>query len=96
MLCAIYKSPKKELTFLYVKKRDDFSAVPEALMETFGTPQLVTLVNLDNKDKLALADIHKVREHLANQGFYLQMPPPKEDWLKEHKAQQSGQQQGDC
>lgn len=87
MLCAIYKSPKKALTYLFVKSRDDFSDVPEALMQTFGTPSLVTIVNLANKDKLAMADIEKVKENLTDVGFYLQLPPPQEDMLKTHKQE---------
>ncbi|MDT0604565.1 YcgL domain-containing protein [Thalassotalea castellviae] len=87
MLCVIYKSPKKAQTYLFIKQRDKFEDVPEALMAMFGTPTLVTIINLDNKDKLALADINKVRENLNNQGFYLQLPPPQEDLLKEHKEQ---------
>lgn len=86
MLCVIYRSPRKAQTFLFVKTRDDFSTVPEALMNTFGTPQLVTIINLDTKDKLAMADITKVKESLDEKGFYLQLPPPQEDLLKEHKA----------
>lgn len=92
MICAVYRSPKKPQTFLYVVKRDDFSAVPEALLTTFGTPQLVTLVNLANRDKLALADIDKVKSELLDKGFYLQLPPPTEDLLKQHKAEQLSQQ----
>ena len=86
MLCAIYKSAKKEQTYLFVKQRDDFSAVPEALMATFGTPTLVTLTNLATKKKLAFADLAKVKDNLTQQGYYLQLPPPKEDLLKQHKA----------
>lgn len=86
MLCAIYKSAKKDQTYLFVKTRDDFSAVPEPLMLTFGTPTLVTLTNLATKDKLAFADIEKVKSSLIEQGYYLQLPPPKEDLLKQHKA----------
>jgi hypothetical protein len=86
MLCAIYKSPKKAQTYLFVKTRDDFSAVPEALMNTFGTPILVTLINLATKEKLAMADLDKVKVNLNEQGFYLQLPPPQEDMLKAHKA----------
>lgn len=86
MLCAIYKSPKKQQTYLFIKKRDDFSSVPDALMTTFGTPALVTIVNLATKDKLGMADINKVKDSLEEQGFYLQLPPPTEDLLKEHKA----------
>jgi len=87
MLCAIYKSAKKEQTYLFVKTRDDFSSVPEALMLTFGTPMLVTLINLATKEKLAFADLAKVKTHLNEQGYYLQLPPPKEDLLKQHKTE---------
>jgi uncharacterized protein YcgL (UPF0745 family) len=93
MLCAIYKSTKKEHTYLFVKTRDDFSSVPESLMLTFGTPTLVTLTNLATKEKLAFADISKVKTNLSEQGYYLQLPPPKEDLLKQHKAFMSEQSQ---
>ena len=93
MLCAIYKSPKKAQTYLFVTKRDDFSSVPDGLMTTFGTPTLVTLINLATKKKLAMADLDKVKENLAEKGFYLQLPPPQEDLLKEHKALMNAQKE---
>lgn len=86
MLCAIYKSARKAQTYLFVKKRDDFATVPDELMKMFGTPNLVTLINLATKKKLAMADLEKVKTNLIEQGFYLQLPPPTEDLLKEHKA----------
>jgi len=98
MLCAIYKSAKKEHTYLFVKTRDDFSSVPEPLMLTFGTPTLVTLINLATKEKLAFADLAKVKTNLNEQGYYLQLPPPKEDLLKQHKddmAKQNQTEKGD-
>lgn len=87
MLCTIYKSSKKVETYLFVKQRDDFSTVPAALMSMFGTPTLVTVMNLANKEKLALADIDKVKENLKEQGYYLQLPPPKENLLDQHKEE---------
>ncbi|NQZ25001.1 MAG: YcgL domain-containing protein [Colwellia sp.] len=87
MLCAIYKSARKAQTYIFVKTRDDFSSVPDGLMKTFGTPQLVTLVNLATKNKLAMADLEKVKANLDETGFYLQLPPPQEDLLKTHKAE---------
>jgi len=87
MLCAIYKSPKKKQTYLFIKQRDKFEDVPEALLAMFGTPTLVTIINLANKDKLGLADINKVKTNLIEQGYYLQLPPPEEDLLKTHKEQ---------
>jgi hypothetical protein len=95
MLCAIYKSAKKAQTYIFVKTRDDFSSVPEALMTTFGTPVLVTLTNLATKKKLAFANLEKVNISLNGQGYYLQLPPPPEDLLKEHKTQMDNQNQGE-
>lgn len=86
MLCTIYKSSKKAQTYLFVNNRDDFSDVPEALMIVFGTPTLVTVMNLAKKEKLALADINKVKENLVKQGYYLQLPPPQENMLDQHRA----------
>ncbi|MCS4308616.1 uncharacterized protein YcgL (UPF0745 family) [Rheinheimera pacifica] len=85
MLCAVYKSVRKDSTYLYVERRDDFSKVPEALLQTFGTPVLVTLINLAGREHLALADIDKVKQQLQQQGYYLQIPPPVDNLLAEHK-----------
>ena len=95
MLCAIYKSAKKAQMYLFVKTRDDFSSVPEQLMTMFGTPTLVTLTNLATKTKLAFADLDKVKTNLNDDGYYLQMPPPQEDLLKQHKIQMDAEKQGE-
>ncbi|MGB1262210.1 MAG: YcgL domain-containing protein [Cognaticolwellia sp.] len=86
MLCSVYKSAKKARTYLFINKRDDFSDVPEALMDMFGKPVMVTVINLATKAKLGFADLDKVKENLATQGYYLQLTPKEEDMLKEHKA----------
>jgi len=80
MLCSVYKSSKN------VNNRDDFSDVPEALMKMFGTPVMVTVLNLSSKVKLGFADLEKVKTSLADQGYYLQLTPQEEDMLKGHKA----------
>ncbi|SDJ75753.1 MULTISPECIES: YcgL domain-containing protein [Ferrimonas] len=86
MICAIYKSNRKAETYLYINKRDDFSDVPQALLDTFGQPQFVMVVPLSKIKQLAQADLDKVKQALKDQGFYLQLPPPQEDLLKTHKA----------
>ena len=86
MLCAVYKSRKLEDTYLYVRERDKFGDVPEVLLTRFGAPQFVLVLNLAKRDSLAIADIDKVRAELGEKGFYLQMPPAKENLLDEHKA----------
>ena len=64
MLSAIYKSTRKADTYLFVEKRDDFSKVPEALLNTFGKPVFVMLINIGNRETLAGADIEKVKKKL--------------------------------
>ena len=84
MLCVIYRSSKRDQTYLYVEKKDDFSRVPEDLMKSFGSPQLAMVLSLEGREKLASADIEKVKEALKEEGFYLQVPPPLENLLKQH------------
>lgn len=83
-LCAVYKSPKKALTYLYVPNKDDFSRVPEPLMQSFGTPSFSMMLPLKKGRKLAQVDIEKLWSSLTEKGFYLQLPPPQENLLKTH------------
>ncbi|TMO82243.1 hypothetical protein CWC16_00320 [Pseudoalteromonas sp. S3776] len=85
MLTAVYKSKKKADTFLFVKKRDDFSKVPEPLLAMFGQPIYVMIINLAKRDHLGGADLETVKEALADpdKGYYLQIPPPQENLLSQ-------------
>ena len=87
MICTIYRSSKRDQTYLYVEKRDDFSSVPEELMKSFGQPQLAMVIDLESKKKLGSADIERVKSALKEQGYYLQLPPPPESLLKMHFEQ---------
>ncbi|MEM6159096.1 YcgL domain-containing protein [Erwinia sp. P6884] len=84
MLCVIYRSAKRDQTYLYVEKKDDFSRVPAELMQGFGKPQLAMLLPLDGSKRLVNADLEKVKAALKEQGYYLQVPPPPESLLKMH------------
>jgi len=85
MLCAVYKSIRKTQTYLFIAKRDDFSPVPDLLLTQFGPPQLISLLKINLQTKFALADAAKVITAVADNGYYLQLPPPPVDHLKEHK-----------
>ncbi|RRZ95762.1 YcgL domain-containing protein [Erwinia sp. 198] len=84
MFCVIYRSPKRDQTYLYVEKKDDFSRVPAELLQGFGKPQLAMVLPLDGSKRLANADQAKVKTALLEQGYYLQVPPPMESLLKMH------------
>lgn len=86
MLCYVYKSSKKTDTYLYIQKKDDFSELPSELMQLFGTPQLVTVLNLNQREKLARMNVSDLRQAFEEKGFYLQLPPKQENLLDEFKA----------
>ncbi|WP_160062795.1 YcgL domain-containing protein [Psychromonas sp. L1A2] len=85
MLCAVYKSIRKPQTYIFVAKRDDFSQVPTPLLEQFGPPQLVSILNIKETTKMAIAEASRVIKAVTDSGFYLQLPPPPIDYLKDHK-----------
>ena len=86
MLCAVYKTRKKQGMYLYVPKKDVFDDVPDPLMQRFGKPELVTLLALDKREKIAGIDKQKLTDELNSNGFYLQMPPKEDDLLSTHRV----------
>ncbi|QWF70971.1 YcgL domain-containing protein [Methylomonas paludis] len=75
MQCFIYKSLRKDELYLYLNKRDDFSILPEALLQNLGKLVFVMELQLDLQRKLAREDVSKVMSSLASKGFFVQMPP---------------------
>ncbi len=75
IICEIYRSPKEEGMYLYVKKEEGLTKVPEDLLRVFGKPQQAMVLLLTPGKKLAHASVEKVAESLETQGFYLQLPP---------------------
>lgn len=89
-MCKIYKSRRKQLTFLYVDAVADLQPVPAELLENFGEPQLVMSLRLEPKRQLALVKGVAVLSQIEQCGYYLQMPPPPghavAQWLHGDKA----------
>lgn len=78
MQCYIYKSLKKSELYLYLTAKDDFSAVPKALLDSFGKLELVMELALTPERKLAKEEAEKVLAALEKQGFFVQLPPTTE------------------
>jgi len=75
MYCTIYKSAKKDDTYLYIEKEGDFSRVPDSLLQLLGELERVMELEFTPQRKLARADVEQVRVQLRTQGYYLQIPP---------------------
>ena len=84
MFCAIYRSLICADTYLYIEKKDDFSRVPELLLQRFAKRKLAMVINLAERRQLAATDTATVRQALVEMGFYLQVPPPVENLLTAH------------
>ena len=84
-LCSIYKSPRHGEMYLYVDKSQGISQVPEALLTRFGQPvHVMDYLFHANSKPLARADKAEVQAQIKAQGFYLQMPPAKDDYILDH------------
>lgn len=81
LLCEIFKSSRTEQMYLYVDKRQGLERVPDALLEPFGKPLPAMTLILTPEKSLGRARATDVMAAIRDKGYYLQMPPAKEDYL---------------
>ena len=75
MNCQIFRSQKKDETYLFLAADQQFEELPEDLRTTFGEPVFVMALKLSSKSKLARVETKSVLESLRERGFFLQLPP---------------------
>jgi len=80
-LCTVFKSPKKDEMYLYTDRLEGLKRVPKELLELFGTPKEVMALPLSEDRDLGRADAQKVLDEIEEKGFYLQLPPAREDYM---------------
>jgi uncharacterized protein YcgL (UPF0745 family) len=76
MHAFVYKSLRKADTFVYLAARDGADALPADVRAQLGGLEFVLEVELTPERRLARVDAAKVRDALAERGFFIQMPPP--------------------
>ena len=81
MQAHVYKSLRKPETYLYLREKEAFTLVPEALRAPLGRLEFVLSVELTPGRKLARVDADTVRSNLSSLGFHLQAPPSMLDPL---------------
>jgi len=79
--CFVYRSLKKNNTYLYVVEKDKFDHISDSLMKVFGEGEFCFEFEHSASRKLSQEDSQQVYENLTNQGFHLQLP--NEDYLYE-------------
>jgi uncharacterized protein YcgL (UPF0745 family) len=85
-MVQIFRSTKRDEAYLYVDKLQGLEVVPDALMHAFGKPEHVMDMLLRPGLSLARVHVDQVLEAVQAKGFYLQMPPPRENLLEEWKT----------
>jgi uncharacterized protein len=79
MKAYVYRSAKREDTYVYLRDAGDFSVLPPPLVERLGELKQVMELELTPERKLARADAAVVRDNLARVGYFLQLPPVPDD-----------------
>jgi uncharacterized protein YcgL (UPF0745 family) len=87
-IISVYRSPKKAEMYLYMNKPASFDELPDDLKTLFGPPEKVMDMILTEQKKLARVDMKKLRNELAEKGYYLQLPPASENLLHQHRVNQ--------
>jgi len=81
MNCFVYRSNLQSGMYLYLEKKDDFSNVPDSLMQLLGDMEFSFEFNLSVERKLVKAEAEEVLRIMSENGYFLQMPPPKSELL---------------
>ncbi len=89
MHCQVFRSQKKDETYLFLAADQPFEELPEDLLATFGEPVFVMALKLSSKSKLARVETQSVLESLRERGFFLQLPPklPVEEEISKRFSQ---------
>lgn len=77
-LCSVYSGSREDQLYLFVDRNEGLSRVPAALLERFGESQLVMTLVLTPERQLARADAGRVLAAIEENGYFLQLPPPKD------------------
>lgn len=81
LACVVYRGRRRDDSYLFVERRDDFSRVPAPLLAMLGGVVFVMELDLWPERRLAQSSSVEVIHQLKTQGYYLQMPRRASDAL---------------
>lgn len=90
-LVEVFRSHKREGAYLYLTRGKGFAHLPPQLQAWFRPTDLALTLWLKPGKTLAQVDADKVLRVIGEQGYYLQMPPPREPYLLDlYRESQAG------
>ena len=72
--CAVYKSQKKDETYVFIPTKTPLSDLPEKLLKVLGQAEMVMTLKLTPEKKMARGTAANILKSIEEQGFHLQMP----------------------
>ena len=72
--CVVYKSLKKDGTYVYLDAENDLSILPKELLTVLGKTEKVMDLLLTADKKMARGNAKEIMQSIAEKDFYLQMP----------------------
>jgi len=81
MNCYVYRSNVKKGLYLYLLEKDDFSKVPDSLLDLLGETTFSFEFDLAHDRKLVRAEAQEVIRNMTENGYFLQMPPANNELL---------------
>lgn len=72
--CAVYKSQKKDETYVFIPTTTVLSDLPDELLKVLGQAEKVMTLILTPEKKMARGNAEEVMKSIEEQGFHLQMP----------------------
>lgn len=88
---SVFRSSKKRDTYLYVRRGQDWDALPEALRTIFGKPVHAMDLLLTPDKALARTTGKDVLEAIAEKDFFLQMPEEQDTYIVDFKRKVENQ-----
>ena len=79
MQAFVYKSLRKDDSYVFLAARDDFARLPEPIRAQLGTLQFVFDLMLTPGRQLARGNSDVVRANLVAVGFHVQLPATAQD-----------------
>jgi len=72
--CIVYKSLKKDETYIFIPEATALSDLPDELLKVLGQTEKVMTLKLTAEKKMARGTAEEVMKSIEEQGFHLQMP----------------------
>ncbi|MGC8119074.1 YcgL domain-containing protein [Marinobacter sp. VGCF2001] len=82
---SVFRSSKKNDTYLYVRRGQNWQELPDALRSIFGQPVHSMDLLLTPDKKLARTSGEEVLAAIAEKDFYLQMPEEQDTYIVDFK-----------